>query len=617
MSEPLNHDPRPRVALIGCGASGMCFLHALATRFQKEAGNRKLPYVVCFERATEPGGCWRSTPMEERQQVHNVACWYDEVWLNVSKECLEFADYTFEEHFKGNRMPVFLSKKDAMGYFLRRTMTVDQHLYEERASCDTMNSRTHEIRFGTVVTSVIYDDEIDEFVVKSAPFEPNASTDHVYEESQIEHFDYCIWSAGIRGKPRIPRAVLNVLRTGGQNLDERDPDTEPTPFSGTILHSIHQASPTFTDAIVGKCIVLIGDSNSAEDLALHAIKIGVDKVHVLSRSGYGDCVYMGSWPKSRDEITGEIRSKVEVHIALPYMIFDDGRSLRCNQTRWNDMEGVYELSDNSVPVTIRDVDTIIFCTGYVPNYDFLQKELRITSDDLYSWSWSTPPDFKMKPNSFTADLGDVKPSSELSLSGNIVPGIYRTLLISNPRMMYILDLGSEYPLLRLESLAWLCLAYITGDAKTLSVDEMEENIKRQMMDEMNIAYLRWSMDRNYFDAMFMLGDDHWSDDRDDPRCAQENREFYRYYMSIIARDFRDSHYPVDFGTYEGLNENGNMLLDLGVLNITMRHLLKEDSPDTDWKTFRDVDPTPFRSIHSSQQACSFSKHWLDLADNES
>jgi Flavin-binding monooxygenase-like len=601
------------VALIGCGVSGMCFLHGLATRFKNEPENDKLPFVVCFERAQEPGGCWRSPPKEERDQVLNDTCWYDDVWLNVSKECLEFADYTFEEHFKGKQMPVFLPKKDAMGYLLSRTLTVDPHLYDTTDPSKLNGSKSHEMRFGTVITSVVYNDDIGEFVVGWAPFDPTADKHHIPKATDTEHFDYCIWAAGIRGKPRIPRSILNVLRTGGDIFDGvNDPDSKPTPFAGTILHSIHQASSTYKDAVVGKCIVLIGDSNSAEDIALHAIQIGVEKVHILSRSGYRDCVYMGSWPHGKDEITGERRAKVEVHIALPSRIIDNGRTLRCNQTIWNDKEEVYELDDDTATVTIQNVDTIIFCTGYVPNAEFLDEDLRATSEDLFSWSWAAPEDFKMKPNAYTDDLGDVKPAAELSFSGNIVPGIHRTILISNPKMMHIIDMGSEFPVLWLEALAWLCLAYITGDARTPSIEEMERNIHEQMMDEMNIAYLRWSMDRNYFEAMDVLGDNHWSDDREDPRCTQENRAFYRYFMSVIARDFKDSKYPVDFGTYEELNENGNLMVDLGINNLTMRHLLREDSPDSDWRTYRDVDPTKFRSIYTGQCAYPFPKPWLEL-----
>ena len=54
------------MAFIGCGPSGMSFLHAVALRKlrMEEEGDveelSKLAIVACFDRAPEPGGVWRS-----------------------------------------------------------------------------------------------------------------------------------------------------------------------------------------------------------------------------------------------------------------------------------------------------------------------------------------------------------------------------------------------------------------------------------------------------------------------------------------------------------------------------------------------------------------------------
>ena len=56
----------PNVVIIGCGPSGISFLHAVAMRKKKMEdsgdllGLSKLPIVTCFERAAEPGGVWRA-----------------------------------------------------------------------------------------------------------------------------------------------------------------------------------------------------------------------------------------------------------------------------------------------------------------------------------------------------------------------------------------------------------------------------------------------------------------------------------------------------------------------------------------------------------------------------
>merc|ERR1719162_2083487 len=56
----------PTVAIIGCGPSGISFLHAINLRRKKMeekgdfAGLSKLPVATCFERASEPGGVWKA-----------------------------------------------------------------------------------------------------------------------------------------------------------------------------------------------------------------------------------------------------------------------------------------------------------------------------------------------------------------------------------------------------------------------------------------------------------------------------------------------------------------------------------------------------------------------------
>jgi len=78
------------------------------------------------------------------------------------------------------------------------------------------------------------------------------------------------------------------------------------------------------------------------------------------------------------------------------------------------------------------------------------------------------------------------------------------------------------------------------------------------------------------------------------------------------RDLKAARYPVDYGTYEELNDMGKKLSKLTVHNIYMRHRLDPEDADADWATYRDVDPSPFVSIFSGQQACKLPKPWLKL-----
>mmetsp|Transcript_29366 Transcript_29366/g.44815 ORF Transcript_29366/g.44815 Transcript_29366/m.44815 type:complete len:628 (-) Transcript_29366:258-2141(-) len=601
-------EKRTRVALIGCGAAGMCFLNALITRKKRgDDVDGVLPYITCFEQASEPGGCWRHVPKDTQNQSQNLACWYDEVWSNIAKECFEFPDYTYKQHF-GHSVPAFLPRKDLLEYFKQRTLINDRTLLDEG------KHELHEIRFSTIVTNVSFDDTLNVFTVATASFDPNADKRHKYEATLVEEFDYCIWAAGIRGKPRIPRSLLTLLRSGICLVDENINDT---PFTGIILHSMHALSPEkLIPAVNGKRVVLIGDSDSAVDLSLHALKIGASKVMVLSRSGYGDCCYMGSWPCRKNPETQKMEPIVEVHVALPFRVVENGKSIECGPVVWNHEEGVYQVDESEDTIVVKNVDTVIFCTGYVPNTDFMSESLRVNAEDLFSLCWTAPEKFTMRENPLTPDVGQVVPSRDLGFSGNLIPGMYRSVLISNPKMMYIMDINSEYPLLHLESEAWMCLAFCVGDMNFPALEVVEEEMQKQMLEEMNIAYLRWSIDPNYFEALDELDDDHWTDDYTDSRTIQMNEEYLGYYVRLIARNLKESKYPINFGTYGDLNDLGKKLVKLGLENIKLRHLLDPSNEETEWKTFRDANPKGLSSIYTGETPSPLPKPWLLLKSDD-
>ena len=87
-----------RVAVIGAGPSGLAQLRAFQSAADKGA---EIPEIVCFEKQSDWGGLWNYTWRtgldEHGDPVHGSM--YRYLWSNGPKECLEFADYTFEEHF--------------------------------------------------------------------------------------------------------------------------------------------------------------------------------------------------------------------------------------------------------------------------------------------------------------------------------------------------------------------------------------------------------------------------------------------------------------------------------------------------------------------------------------
>ena len=88
-----------RVAVIGAGPCGLSQLRAFQ---QAKAKGAEIPEIVCFEKQSDWGGLWnytwRSGTDEYGELVHSSM--YRYLWSNGPKECLEFADYTFDQHFK-------------------------------------------------------------------------------------------------------------------------------------------------------------------------------------------------------------------------------------------------------------------------------------------------------------------------------------------------------------------------------------------------------------------------------------------------------------------------------------------------------------------------------------
>lgn len=84
-----------RIAVIGAGPSGLAQLRAF------QSADEALPDIVCFEKQSNWGGLWNYTWRtgldEYGEAVHGSM--YRYLWSNGPKEGLEFADYSFEEHF--------------------------------------------------------------------------------------------------------------------------------------------------------------------------------------------------------------------------------------------------------------------------------------------------------------------------------------------------------------------------------------------------------------------------------------------------------------------------------------------------------------------------------------
>jgi trimethylamine monooxygenase len=248
-----------RVAIIGAGPSGLAALRAFESARRKGAA---IPDVICFERQSDYGGIWnytwRTGTDEYGEPVHGSM--YRYLWSNGPKECLEFADYGFEEHF-GRPIPSYPPRAVLHDYIKGRIEKSGVASY---------------IKLSTAVRSVTYNDATGKFTV--------AVKDLNSDEISSSDFDYVICASGHFSTPNVPE--FEGIRT----------------FPGRVLHSHDFRS---ADEFAGKRVICVGASYSSEDIGLQCHKYGAKQVTFTWRTRP-----MGfKWPAGINEVP--LMTKIE------------------------------------------------------------------------------------------------------------------------------------------------------------------------------------------------------------------------------------------------------------------------------------------------------------------
>jgi hypothetical protein len=79
---------------------------------------------------------------------------------------------------------------------------------------------------------------------------------------------------------------------------------------------------------------------------------------------------------------------------------------------------------------------------------------------------------------------------------------------------------------------------------------------------------------------------------------------------------KDAKYPLQLGDIDHLNPAGKKLLSMLCDDCMGRYTLaKCDKMTKRWKTFRDVDPAPFRSLLTDVASAPLRGKWLELDDD--
>lgn len=238
-----------RIAIIGAGPCGTAQLRAFAAAAEK--GGAK-PEIVCYEKQSDWGGLWNYTWRtgldEYGEPVHGSM--YRYLWSNGPKECLEFADYTFEEHFG---MPI--------ASYPPRAVLADYI----RGRVEKAGVR-EQVRFNTAVRNVTYSASSERFTLTAHDLKNDAFS--------TETFDYVVVANGHFSVPKVPY------------FDGFDS------FNGRILHA-HD----FRDAVEfkGKDILLIGTSYSAEDIGSQCYKYGAKSITCSHRTAPMGFHFPNNW----------------------------------------------------------------------------------------------------------------------------------------------------------------------------------------------------------------------------------------------------------------------------------------------------------------------------------
>ncbi|GMH76764.1 hypothetical protein TrRE_jg2006 [Triparma retinervis] len=293
-----------RVAVVGGGPSAMAVINAVS----KLEDPRRVEVTV-FERQEEWGGMWNydwRVGSDERGRAVGGSM-YQQLWSNSAKETNEMLDYGYVEHF-GGPTPSYLPREMMRDYIVGR---VEKAMREEGVKVD--------VRFGEGVERVEWDEEKGGFGVWGDGRE------------ESEEFDNVIVASGHFSVPS------SVSFPGFSD------------FNGRIMHSTD-----FRNALefAGRKVVIVGNGNSGEDIALQCHKYGAEEVKLTYRTERSKI----KWPSGIEEIPNLAR------VGGP-----EGRTCY--------------FKDGS---SVDGVDAIVLCTGYKHSFPFMDRDLKLeTPNNLY------------------------------------------------------------------------------------------------------------------------------------------------------------------------------------------------------------------------------------------
>jgi len=107
------------VCIVGAGPCGMALLHSFNEA--KKKGETVPEKIVCYEKQGQIGGLWNYSyrvGIDANGEPQHCSM-YRHIWSNSPKECLEYTDYSFDQHFK-RPVPSFPPREVLYDYMTSR-----------------------------------------------------------------------------------------------------------------------------------------------------------------------------------------------------------------------------------------------------------------------------------------------------------------------------------------------------------------------------------------------------------------------------------------------------------------------------------------------------------------
>ncbi|XP_054689817.1 dimethylaniline monooxygenase [N-oxide-forming] 4-like isoform X2 [Grus americana] len=325
-----------RVAVIGAGVGGLASIKCCLDEGLEP---------TCFERSEDIGGIWRYTDSTDGGRISV----YRSVITNTSKEMSCFSDFPCPEDF-----PSFLPHSLLLEYFRMYARHFDL---------------LRHIRFKTTALSVKKRPDF----TTSGQWEVVTETDGI-QESHV--FDAVMVCTGHYQEPHLPLASFPGIETR---------------FKGQYLHSQEYKD---VEAFRGKRVLVVGIGNTGGDLSVELSRVAA-KVFLSARrstwvfsrvSDHGfpfDMVNTTRFNHFLDwllpsALMKRISSnfKVIINEELPFCLLSGTIVLKPTVKEFTESSAVFEDG-----TTEENIDVVLFATGYIFSFPFLEESVRSLFDD--------------------------------------------------------------------------------------------------------------------------------------------------------------------------------------------------------------------------------------------